>query len=128
MSVIVQNGVEIGRPFIAVQINYRLSAWGFMYGDQIAGEGSTNIGLRDQRLGLHWVQENIAAFGGDPKQVTIWGKYLETVCYSTLLTTYQGRAQVRHRLAFNLWPMAAVMIRSLLVVSWRVATVFLTAV
>jgi len=52
MSKIVQNGVDIGRPFIAVQVNYRLSAWGFLFGDQVAGEGATNLGLRDQRLGV----------------------------------------------------------------------------
>ena len=51
MSFIVQNSVEIGKPFIAVQPNYRLSAWGFLAGDQVSGSGNTNLGLRDQRLG-----------------------------------------------------------------------------
>lgn len=69
-----QNGVEIDRPFIGISINYRLSAWGFLFSDQVLGSGNTNLGLRDQRLFLHWVQENIAAFGGDPTQVTIWGE------------------------------------------------------
>lgn len=72
LSFIVQNGVEIDKPFIGVSINYRLSAWGFLAGDQVLGAGQTNIGLRDQRLAMHWLQENIAAFGGDPSQVTIW--------------------------------------------------------
>jgi len=52
MSFIVQNSVEIGKPFIAVQVNYRLSAWGFLAGDQVSGSGNTNLGLRDQRLGM----------------------------------------------------------------------------
>ena len=58
MSKIVQNGVDIGRPFIAVQVNYRLSAWGFLFGDQVAGEGATNLGLRDQRLGVSLNRSN----------------------------------------------------------------------
>jgi len=51
-SFIVQNSVEIGKPFIAVQVNYRLSAWGWLSSDQVSGSGNTNLGMRDQRLGL----------------------------------------------------------------------------
>lgn len=40
----------------------------------MAAEGSTNLGLRDQRLGLQWVADNIEAFGGDTEKVTIWGE------------------------------------------------------
>lgn len=65
MSYMVKNSVEIGKPIIGVSINYRLSAWGFLSGAQeLVDEGSTNAGIRDQRLALHWVQENIEAFGG----------------------------------------------------------------
>jgi len=56
---------------IAVSINYRLSAWGFLASKEVIGSGNTNLGLRDQRLALNWVQENIAAFGGEcHKQLT----------------------------------------------------------
>jgi carboxylesterase type B len=64
ISFLVQNAVEAGKPFIGITINYRLSDWGFLGGNQILLEGNTNNGLRDQRLALHWVQENIQAFGG----------------------------------------------------------------
>lgn len=64
LSFIVQEAAEQGKPFIGVSTNYRLSAWGFLSGDEVQEAGQTNIGLRDQRLALHWVQENIAGFGG----------------------------------------------------------------
>lgn len=55
---------------INVVINYRLGAMGFL-----AGEGMTgNYGLMDQRMALEYVRDNIAVFGGDPKQVTIAGQ------------------------------------------------------
>lgn len=69
MSYIIQNGVEIGKPFIGVSIQYRLNAWGFVDGKEIKADGATNLGIRDQRLALEWVTENIAAFGGDSSKV-----------------------------------------------------------
>ena len=51
-----------------------LSAWGFLGGKEVLEAGVANLGYRDQRLALHWIQENIAAFGGDPTKVTIWGE------------------------------------------------------
>lgn len=65
LSFMVENSVKIGKPFIGVSINYRLSAWGFLSGsEEIKESGEMNLGLRDQRLALQWVQENIEAFGG----------------------------------------------------------------
>jgi triacylglycerol lipase len=52
-----------------VQINYRLGAFGFMYGRDAADNGAANLGLRDQILALQWVRDNIASFGGDPNKV-----------------------------------------------------------
>jgi triacylglycerol lipase len=81
----------IGKPFIAVTINYRLSAWGFISSSQVSGTGNTNLGLRDQRLALHWIRENIAAFGGDPDKVTIWGESAGGMSVGYHLTAYGGR-------------------------------------
>ncbi|RTE84276.1 hypothetical protein BHE90_001108 [Fusarium euwallaceae] len=60
-------------PFIAVSFNYRIGALGFLPSSLSAKEGVLNLGLRDQILMMEWVQENIAAFGGDPDNVTLFG-------------------------------------------------------
>jgi carboxylesterase type B len=87
LSFIVENSVKIGKPIIGVSINYRLAGWGFIASDEVSGSGDTNIGLRDQRLALHWVHENIAAFGGDPAKVTIWGESAGAASVGTCLLT-----------------------------------------
>ncbi|KAL3480880.1 cholinesterase [Aspergillus californicus] len=91
MSAIVAHSHEIGKPFIAVTINYRLSTWGFLSSDEVTASGNTNLGLRDQRLALEWVSENIAAFGGDPDKVTIWGESAGGMSVGMHLTAYGGR-------------------------------------
>ncbi|KAL2071532.1 hypothetical protein VTL71DRAFT_12767 [Oculimacula yallundae] len=60
-------------PMIAVSFSYRVGALGFLPSKLMAAEGLLNAGLKDQQLLLEWVQENIAAFGGDPENVTIMG-------------------------------------------------------
>jgi carboxylesterase type B len=65
LSAIAQRSVAIGKPFIGVSINYQLSAWGLISSQEVLQSGQTNLGLRDQRIALKWVQENIAVFGGE---------------------------------------------------------------
>lgn len=74
LSGIVATSQAMGRPIIAASMNYRLGMWGFLQSPQVLAEGSSNAGLLDQRLALHWLQENIAAFGGDPDRVVVWGE------------------------------------------------------
>lgn len=59
---------------ILVTVNYRLGAFGFLGGREVLADGAANLGLLDQRMGLEWVADNIAAFGGDPDAVTILGE------------------------------------------------------
>ncbi|KAK3904608.1 Alpha/Beta hydrolase protein [Staphylotrichum tortipilum] len=60
-------------PMVAVNFNYRVGALGFLPSDVTARQGLLNLGLRDQQMLLQWVQDNIAAFGGDPDNVTVMG-------------------------------------------------------
>ncbi|OSS46873.1 hypothetical protein B5807_08857 [Epicoccum nigrum] len=91
LSFIVEQSVKIGKPIIGVSINYRLSFWGFTSSNELADDGLLNIGLRDQRKALHWVQENIKAFGGDHKKVTIFGESAGAASIGFHLTAYRGR-------------------------------------
>ncbi|GKT49405.1 putative secreted lipase [Colletotrichum spaethianum] len=61
------------RDLVAVSFNYRLGPLGFLPCGLAADEGVANTGLLDQRALLQWVQRNIAAFGGDDKDVTVMG-------------------------------------------------------
>jgi carboxylesterase type B len=106
MSFLVNTSVEIGHPIISVAINYRTNIFGFLSSFEVANANATNIGFYDQRLALHWVQENIGAFGtpsvqpftflkhqfdvatlgGDPAKVTIQGQSAggQSVAYQAL--------------------------------------------
>ncbi|KAI0882810.1 alpha/beta-hydrolase [Annulohypoxylon maeteangense] len=66
--------VENGLPIIHVAMNYRLGVWGFAKSDALNSEGSENAALRDQRLAIEWVRDNIQNFGGDPSKITISGQ------------------------------------------------------
>jgi carboxylesterase type B len=90
LSFIVNHSVEMGTPIISVSFNYRLSAFGFLTGKEAMEEGITNIGFRDQRLALQWVQENIAAFGGSPEKVTIWGESAGAESVTAQMLAYNG--------------------------------------
>ena len=66
------------KGIVAITVNYRLSVFGFFAHPELTKESphhaSGNYGLMDQSAALRWVQQNIAAFGGDPAKVTIAGE------------------------------------------------------
>ncbi len=71
-----ENFVE-NNDVVMVSINYRLGPFGFLDLSEIGGkeyEHSRNLGLLDQIAGLKWVKENIASFGGDPDNITVFGE------------------------------------------------------
>ena len=78
-SVEIYDGAGLARKgVVVVSANYRVGAFGFFAYPGLTAESphhsSGNYGLLDQIAALRWVQRNIAAFGGDPHQVTIFGQ------------------------------------------------------
>ncbi|KAI1494514.1 Alpha/Beta hydrolase protein [Biscogniauxia mediterranea] len=86
----VANGISQGKPFLFVSVNYRVGGFGFLAGKEILADGAANLGLLDQRMGLEWVQDNIAAFGGDPEKVTIWGESAGAISVFDQMALYGG--------------------------------------
>jgi para-nitrobenzyl esterase len=76
---------------VSVTVNYRLGVFGFMAHPELTKESphhaSGNYALLDQYAALLWVRKNIAAFGGDPKQVTIAGESAGSVSVSALMAS-----------------------------------------
>jgi para-nitrobenzyl esterase len=73
---------------VVVTINYRLGALGFLHLADIGGEEkgfSNNCGLLDQIAALEWVRDNIAAFGGDPGNITVFGESAGAMSIGMLL-------------------------------------------
>ncbi|TQN67875.1 putative secreted lipase, partial [Colletotrichum shisoi] len=98
---LVQQSVDIGKPFVFVAVNYRVAGFGFMPGKEILADGSANLGLLDQRMGLEWVADNIAAFGGDPAKVTIWGESAGAISVFDQMALYNGDNKYKGKALFR---------------------------
>ncbi|XP_022818156.1 cholinesterase 2-like [Spodoptera litura] len=111
---VIGSGDSIGIPeyllvddVIVISINYRLGIYGFMCLD--IPEVSGNQGLRDQVLALRWINENIDAFGGDPRKITIFGESAGGISVNLhLLSSYESlfqRAIIQSGPAVSPWVM-----------------------
>ncbi len=80
---------------VCVTINYRVGADGFL----CLGDGTANCALLDQLAALEWVQENIAAFGGSPGKVTVFGQSAGATCVGILSSLPRAKGLFRRAIA-----------------------------
>jgi para-nitrobenzyl esterase len=80
---------------VVVTLNYRLGVLGFFSYPELTKEsdrrGAANFGLMDSIAALQWVQKNIAAFGGDPKRVTVFGESAGAGAVANLMVVPQAK-------------------------------------
>lgn len=87
---------------VLVSVNYRLGVEGF----GVFPDAPANLGLRDQLAALVWVRENIAAFGGDPERVTVFGESAGAISIAALLASPLARGLFRRAVVQSGAPMA----------------------
>ncbi len=90
------DGASMARHgIVTVTMNYRLGVFGFLAHPELSKGtpygGSGNYALLDQVAALQWVRDNIAAFGGDPKRVTIAGESAGSISVSALMASPLSR-------------------------------------
>ncbi len=98
-----------GGPTVVVTINYRLGLLGYLGHPALDAEGHNfgNYGLMDQQEALRWVQRNIAAFGGDPGNVTVGGQSAGSTSTAANLIS-PASAGLFHRAIFQSGPLLTV--------------------
>ncbi|KAJ7216390.1 extracellular triacylglycerol lipase precursor [Mycena pura] len=94
-SALVAHSIARGTPVVYVSFNYRLGALGFPQGPEAARQGVLNLGVQDQIVALNWIQKNIAAFGGDPAKVTLFGQSAGSVSVGLLYLNQDFRSWAR---------------------------------
>ncbi len=90
---LVRQSIANTQPVIYVAINYRIGVFGFAAAEALRDAKSENIGLRDQYLGMKWVKDNIAAFGGDPDNITLFGQSFGGISVGLQMVAYGGKQE-----------------------------------
>jgi carboxylesterase type B len=92
----------VARGAVVVTVNYRLGPLGFLHLEPAGGDrfaGAANLGLLDQAEALEWVRSNIASFGGDADNVTIFGESAGGMSVSTQLALPASAGRFRRAIA-----------------------------
>ena len=99
----IYEGRELARKHdvVSVSVNHRLNILGFLYLAQYGGKwaSASNVGMLDIVAALEWVRDNIAAFGGDPRNVTIFGQSGGAGKVSTLMAMPAARGLFHRAIA-----------------------------
>ncbi len=110
-SALYKDGTLVQHGVVLVTVNYRLGLFGFFAHPGLTRESahhaSGNYGLMDQILALRWVRDNIANFGGDPNNITVFGQSAGSQDTGMLMTS-MGRSLFERAIAesgapFNPW-------------------------
>jgi para-nitrobenzyl esterase len=90
-------------PAVVVTVNYRLGPLGFLQLDKLGGRfaETTNLAMTDVVAALDWVRANIAAFGGDREQITLFGQSAGASMVTTLMTLPVAKGKFSRAIAFS---------------------------
>ncbi|HMQ20460.1 MAG TPA: carboxylesterase family protein, partial [Sphingopyxis sp.] len=112
---IYDGGALAKRGLVVVSINYRLGALGYLAHPELSAESpdglSGNYGLLDQIAALDWVKANIAAFGGDPDNVTIAGESAGALSVMALMAAPDARGLFHKAIAQSAYMVSAQALR-----------------
>jgi len=106
----VYDGERLAREnVVVVTINYRLAIFGFLAHPELSKESpqglSGNYGLLDMVAALQWIHRNVAAFGGDPDNVTIWGESAGATAVALLLVVPRAEGLFHKAIMNSPWSM-----------------------
>ncbi|XP_074652117.1 neuroligin-2-like [Tubulanus polymorphus] len=91
--------ISANNDIVFVTLNYRLGIFGFLSTDDLNSEG--NYGLYDQQLAIKWVKDNVQAFGGNPKSITVMGNAAGSISAIYQSVTHANKGMFQRIIALN---------------------------